>query len=68
MGEKGTKGWAMIQHDGWRSLQDRGWLGDVDNELHNPQTGQTASWDGETGQWVDGANGQPLTSDPTVVS
>ncbi|MGA2529161.1 MAG: hypothetical protein ABSG36_08370 [Acidimicrobiales bacterium] len=68
MGEKGTKGWAMIQHDGWRSLQDRGWVGDMDKELHNPQTGQTASFDVEKGQWVDSAGGQPLTSDPNAVA
>jgi hypothetical protein len=68
MGEKGTKGWAMIQHDGWRSLQDRGWVGEVDEELHNSQTGQTASFDPEKGQWLEGASGRPLTGDPTVVN
>jgi uncharacterized protein (DUF1684 family) len=68
MGEKGTKGWAMIQSDGWRSLQDHGWQGDIGEELHNAQTGQKASWDDERGQWVESATGRPLTADPKTVT
>jgi len=68
MGEKGTKGWTMIQSDSRRMLQDHGWQGDTDEGLNNPQTGQSASWDDERGQWVDDANGQPLTADPSAVS
>jgi uncharacterized protein (DUF1684 family) len=66
MGEKGTKGWNMIKSDSWRSLQEHGWLGDINGSLHNSQTGQTASWDDEQGQWVDGASGRPLTADPNA--
>jgi hypothetical protein len=68
MGEKGTKGWAMIQRDGWRVLQDHGWQGEIDEGMHNSQTGQTASWDDEKGQWVDSASGQPLTGDPSALT
>lgn len=68
MGEKGTKGWAMIQSDGRRSLEDHGWGGRADERLHNPQTGQNASWDDGLGQWVDTATGRPLTADPNAVS
>lgn len=66
MGEKGTKGWAMIQSDGWRSLQDHGWQGDISEGLHNPQTGQQATWDEEKGQWVESVSGRPLTADPNA--
>lgn len=67
MGEKGTKGWSMIQSDSRRSLQDHGWEGHTDERLHNPQTGQDASWDDERGQWVETATGRPLTADPNAV-
>jgi len=66
VGEKGTKGWAMIQNDSWRSLKDHGWQGDIHEGLHNPQTGQQATWDEEKGQWVESSSGRPLTADPNA--
>jgi hypothetical protein len=68
MGEKGTKGWAMIKSESWRSLQTHDWQGAVDQELHNPVTGQKAVWDDERGQWVESAGGQPLTADPNAAT
>jgi hypothetical protein len=68
MGEKGTKGWAMIKSESWRSLQNHGWQGEVDQELHNPETGQKAWWDEERGQWVESSGAQPLTADPNAAT
>jgi hypothetical protein len=56
----------MIQSDSWRTLQDHGWQGNIHEGLQNPQTGQKATWDEETGQWVESVSGRPLTADPNA--
>lgn len=68
MGEKGTKGWAMIKSDSWRWMESHGWRAEGDSSGRRPDTGQSAVWDEDKGQWLDSATGQALTPDPNAVS